>query len=414
MRKLSRSGKFSIASAPVRRVRKAKKQRYGRRLTGCVYAVLIMLISLLSAPMPARTPAAGSAADDTPDDAPLIPETEAQIPIPVFLSQGDRGRDVCALQEKLCALGYDPGGITGVYTLATASAVKAFQEDAGLCSNGICDAAVSACLDAAAVRQSAARQSGDKLPSVSTQELLSALAAAGCCPDYMPDAENAVSLERRALTLFQRTHGLCGTGEINDATLCALGLRCGETDTSSDAVHGAVRDMDISLLVRALASFRAENRSAGSMRTGGMRGDDLCILTACAEVLLNRTRSPLFPDTLDAVCAQGVLTGLPAGSVCAASYTGMYGGGTESKDAWSGSDTALLLRAAENALLLYPRTGTGSQNVSRDGIARGALYVYRAADVPQPCEAAGVRIGDFVFSRRSIPIRDTAETHVPD
>ncbi|MGM9624203.1 MAG: peptidoglycan-binding protein [Eubacteriales bacterium] len=403
MRRLSRSGKFSIASAPVRRVRKVKKQRCGRRLTVCVCMVLIMLISLLSAPMPARTQAADSAADD----ASLIPETEAQIPIPVFLSQGDRGRDVCVLQEKLRALGYDPGSLTGVYTLATASAVKAFQEDAGLCSNGICDAAVSACLDAAA-----ARQSGDKLPSVSVQELLSALAAAGCCPD-MQDTEDAVCLVRRALTLFQRTHGLCGTGEVNDATLYALGLRCGETDTSADAACGAVRDMDISLLVRALASFRAENKGRGSMRAGGMRGDDLCLLTACAEVLLNRTRSPLFPDTLDAVCAQGVLTGLPVGSVCAAAYTGMYGGGADAKDALSGSDTALLLRAAENALLLYPRTGTGSRNISRDGIARGALYVYRAADVPQPRDTAGVQIGDFVFTRRRIQTPDTEENTVP-
>lgn len=405
MRRLSRSGKFSDASVRscVHRAPKRNKQRRVRRLTGCICAVLFMLFPLVSVLTPHRTPAAVSVSDDA-------------APIPVFLSQGDRGTAVSALQQKLRALGYDPGDTTGVYTLATASAVKAFQEDAGLCSNGICDAAVSACLDAKAAE---ALQSGKRPPSVPTQELLSALAAAGCCPDMlsgMSETDDAAYLVRRALTLFQRTHGLCGTGEPNEATLCALGLRCGETDTASDAV----RDMDIMLLVRALASFRAENTAAGHTRIGGMRGDDLYLLTACAEVLLNRTRSPLFPDTLDAVCAQGILTDrIRSGSVSvstASSHTdtGAHGGGSESKDARSGSDTALLLRAAENALLLYPRTGTDSRNAFRDGIARGALYVYRAEEIPQPRDAACVRIGDFVFSRRRMQISDTAEESMPD
>jgi hypothetical protein len=39
------------------------------------------------------------------------------------------GQDVLEIQEKLCALGYEPGPRDGIYGVATAAAVKEFQRD---------------------------------------------------------------------------------------------------------------------------------------------------------------------------------------------------------------------------------------------------------------------------------------------
>jgi len=53
------------------------------------------------------------------------------------VSPMQRGADVEAVQHALVALGYAPGRIDGVYGVATASAVRAFQADHGLEVDGI-------------------------------------------------------------------------------------------------------------------------------------------------------------------------------------------------------------------------------------------------------------------------------------
>jgi hypothetical protein len=47
------------------------------------------------------------------------------------------GADVRALQHALVALGYAPGRVDGIYGVATAAAVRAFQHDHGLEADGI-------------------------------------------------------------------------------------------------------------------------------------------------------------------------------------------------------------------------------------------------------------------------------------
>jgi hypothetical protein len=56
------------------------------------------------------------------------------------------GPDVLKIQEKLAALGYAPGPLDGLYGVATASAVIAFQRDHGLDPDGIVGKATRAAL----------------------------------------------------------------------------------------------------------------------------------------------------------------------------------------------------------------------------------------------------------------------------
>jgi len=44
---------------------------------------------------------------------------------------------VSALQQRLVALGYNPGGADGVFGTATATAVAAFQKAKGLTADGV-------------------------------------------------------------------------------------------------------------------------------------------------------------------------------------------------------------------------------------------------------------------------------------
>ncbi len=48
-----------------------------------------------------------------------------------------KGEDVLEVQERLCALGYEPGARDGHYGVATAAAVKDFQRDNGIEVDGI-------------------------------------------------------------------------------------------------------------------------------------------------------------------------------------------------------------------------------------------------------------------------------------
>jgi N-acetylmuramoyl-L-alanine amidase len=48
-----------------------------------------------------------------------------------------RGDDVAELQERLAALGFDPGRVDGIYGAATRTAVAAFQRDVGQAADGV-------------------------------------------------------------------------------------------------------------------------------------------------------------------------------------------------------------------------------------------------------------------------------------
>jgi hypothetical protein len=60
---------------------------------------------------------------------------------PPTLRQGATGAPVRAWQERLCALGYEPGKADGAFGPKTLAATQAFQASRGLASSGVVDAA---------------------------------------------------------------------------------------------------------------------------------------------------------------------------------------------------------------------------------------------------------------------------------
>lgn len=74
------------------------------------------------------------------------------VPVPVTLPtlrRGDKGEYVTLMQTKLVTRGYDIGasGVDGNFGRGTEAAVKAFQKDNGLVSDGICGQRTWAALD---------------------------------------------------------------------------------------------------------------------------------------------------------------------------------------------------------------------------------------------------------------------------
>ena len=185
---------------------------------------------------------------------------------------------------------------------------------------------------------------------------------------------------RNALILFQRTHGLYGSGNADYATLCALGLirggevRCDAAE-AGNAADAAVFDLRCRLLSEALADFVLRSPTAY----------DLYTLTACAAVLCNRCADPRFPGSFDAVCAAGLMSGGER-TDASARYV------PDSAAVMHKSRDLLLLRAAEDALRAH---------LSSDGTdsARGALYVL-PADRPLPQDVTVcIRTKEYVFFR---------------
>ncbi len=202
---------------------------------------------------------------------------------PVFFCAGDSGAAIKQLEDDLSVLGYDPGTCDGIFSLDTAKAVRAFQRDTGLPENGICSAAV---LDAL---HSIYRQYDDPWSAVPSDSLAAALENTGCLK------RGASASLRDALLLFQRTHGLCGSGQPDYATLCALGL-CGSNQNNAlptDAKQDQ-NELQIYLLASYLARFSHMYPQACDLRS----------LTCVAATLLNRLQTPEIHGSLSILCAE--------------------------------------------------------------------------------------------------------------
>lgn len=84
----------------------------------------------------------------------LEPAATPAKPSRPTLKKGSKGSDVKALQKQLQSLGYDlgPCGVDGDFGSATDAAVRAFQLDAGLSTDGIVGTKTWAALDRAAAQ----------------------------------------------------------------------------------------------------------------------------------------------------------------------------------------------------------------------------------------------------------------------
>lgn len=328
------------------------------------FTALAGLFLFCFAASPTAEPARPNGADVTP-----LPEEEAEA---VFLMQGDRGEAVLQLQKDLLSLGYDVEA-NGVYSINTASAVRQFQLDCGEVGDGVCTAEVAF---AAAYL---CRTASDAV--FSEEAVRDALTAAGCLDpaDGKQNVGEATQQLRNALILFQRTHGLCGTGETDYAVLCALGVISGsellgaayDITGGHTAAESAVFDLRCRLLCDALSEFVSRYPKAY----------DLYTLTACAAVLCARTEDVRFPGGFDTVCRMGLLSSETDARTGAASPAAAVP-----------SDDLLLLRAAEDALTAF---------LSDDGDDKscGALYVLPQKEVLPQDAVVCFRTRHFVFFR---------------
>lgn len=129
--------------------------------------------------------AAGCADSKTPDAQPQAPEQAAQEPtteekrtytlaLP-YLSRGDKGRAVTAVQFQLAAQGYNigPDGADGDFGGNTERAVKEFQESIGILADGIVGPKTGAALygaDLISQTQGETKKEKEAIPQEAKQE----------------------------------------------------------------------------------------------------------------------------------------------------------------------------------------------------------------------------------------------------
>ncbi len=121
-----------------------------------------------SAPTPPPTEATPE-----PTSEPTTPpstQTPGNVTLSRTLRKGSTGDDVKLLQEKLQALKYYGGGITGTYDDATVAAVKAFQANNALTSDGLAGTKTYAVLQSGSAR-SADEAAATPPPSYTTLKL---------------------------------------------------------------------------------------------------------------------------------------------------------------------------------------------------------------------------------------------------
>ena len=143
---------------PRRRAVQPALRRADRRVVALVAAAALVLIIILAVTL------GGGDGDDAAQTAPTVTPTESatetatveepslQVPEGAALTAGDSGRRVRRLQRALASLGYE---VTpdGEYGSATAEAVSAFQEDAGLDVDGVAGAQTIAAINEALANQ---------------------------------------------------------------------------------------------------------------------------------------------------------------------------------------------------------------------------------------------------------------------
>ena len=138
----------------------------------------------------------------------------------VGLAQGSSGEDVKALQQALIAAGVTVrGGADGVYGVATANAVKAFQQARGLTATGAVDTATATALGlgpspliglAVGARGDLVRQLQQTLTNLG-------VTVGGGVDGIFGNGTAA------AVSAFQTSKGLPATGVVDEATANALG-----------------------------------------------------------------------------------------------------------------------------------------------------------------------------------------------
>jgi murein L,D-transpeptidase YcbB/YkuD len=128
-----------------RQPRQSWAQTIDKRMVTVAASLIALLIAGLAAagvfssggsPAPLSTPSLTTATQTTTTGTTTA--GAKQLPAPATtLTPGDKGAQVVVLQRALARLGFSSGKADGVYGPATTSALKRFQQSAGLKADGI-------------------------------------------------------------------------------------------------------------------------------------------------------------------------------------------------------------------------------------------------------------------------------------
>jgi peptidoglycan hydrolase-like protein with peptidoglycan-binding domain len=144
-----------------------------------------------------------------------------------LLKNGVRGTDVRQLQKVLKAVGYDPGGIDGVFGRLTAAAVKAFQNARGLAVDGVVGSrtrgSIAKALDVAQHSQALDPYGPILRPGArgsEVKDIQSVLRAAGFDPGPIDGVYGPMTTA--AVSRFQEDQGIGVDGKVGPITRRAL------------------------------------------------------------------------------------------------------------------------------------------------------------------------------------------------
>lgn len=119
---------------------------------------------------------------------------------------------------------------------------------------------------------------------------------------------------------FQRKHGLTADGIAGPATLAKIGLPTGNASSSYDT--------NVNLLARII--------------NGEARGEPYEGQVAVGAVVLNRVKSPSFPNTIAGVVYQpGAFTAVIDGQINAGMYSSSYSAARDALNGWDPSGGAI-------------------------------------------------------------------------
>ena len=149
-----------------------------------------------------------------------------------YLQLGSEGTAVRNLQEKLTALGYYDGEITGHFGEKTEAAVKAYQTKAGLYSDGIAGPATQAKLFGTSTSSTAG--SKVNLTSDEIRQLQENLKALGFYESGSVTG-NYGTLTEEAVRQFQRKYGLDADGIAGTKTLAKIQSLLGACSSGTGA-----------------------------------------------------------------------------------------------------------------------------------------------------------------------------------
>ena len=239
-----------------------------------------------------------------------------------YLQLGSEGTAVRNLQEKLTALGYYDGEITGHFGEKTEAAVKAYQTKAGLYSDGIAGPATQAKLFGTSTSSTAG--SKVNLTSDEIRQLQENLKALGFYESGSVTG-NYGTLTEEAVRQFQRKYGLDADGIAGTKTLAKIQSLLGSSSSGTGA--------DASGMLKPGSSGTAVRQLQEDLKTLGFY--DGSVTGNYGTLTEDAVRRFQRKNGLDA-------DGIAGAKTLAAINSAINGGGSSSGSSSSGSATGTL------------------------------------------------------------------------